>query len=61
MPGPAAEIADDIGELDVHLGQHLLHALDAGADRVDMIAALTPVGPHDADSAGGWNELRSRP
>ena len=52
LPGPAAQIADDIRQLDVHLGQHLLHALDAGADRVDMVAALTPVGAHDANVGG---------
>ena len=52
LPGPAAQIADDIRQLDVHLGQHLLHPLDAGADRVHMVAALPPVRPHDANLGG---------
>ena len=52
LPGPAAEIADDIRELDVHLGQHLLHPLDAGADGAHVVAALAPVRPHDANLGG---------
>jgi hypothetical protein len=60
LPGPAAQIADDIRQLDVHLGERLLHALDAGADRVHMIAALAPVRPHDANR-GRWVKQVAEP
>jgi hypothetical protein len=49
LSGPAAQIADDIRQLDVHLRQHLLHALDACADGLHMVASLAPVRAHDAN------------
>ena len=52
LPGPATQIADDIRQLDVHPRQHLLHPLDARADRVHMVAALASVGPDDANLGG---------
>ena len=52
LPGPAAQIADDIRQLDVHLGERLLHPLDAGADGVHMVTALPPVRPHHANLGG---------
>jgi hypothetical protein len=49
LPGPAAQVADDVRQLDVHLGQHLLHPLDARADCVHVVAALAPVRADDAN------------
>jgi hypothetical protein len=34
LSGPANQITDDIRQLNVHLGQQLLHPLDAAADRM---------------------------
>ena len=51
--GPPAEIADDVRELDVHLGQCLLHSLDAGADGAHVVAPLTPIRPDDTNLGDG--------
>jgi hypothetical protein len=49
LPGAPGEVADHIGELDVHLRERPLHPLDTGGERADVIAALAPVGAGDAD------------
>jgi hypothetical protein len=56
FPCPTAQITDDIRQLDVHLSRHLLHLLNAGADRVHVITALAPVREHDANV--GWRVKR---
>ena len=47
--------------MDVHLGERLLHALDAGADGVHMVSPLTPVGPQDANRGGGMKRIAEEP
>ena len=61
LPGPATQIADDIGELHVHLGQHFLHALNARANRLHMAPALAPIGAHDADVCRGMEGIPQQP
>src|SRR5437764_7967490 len=39
---PSTELTDDVRELDIHLRERFLHALDAGADSVDIRVVLTP-------------------
>jgi hypothetical protein len=58
---PSTEITDDIGELEVHLRQRFLHPLDAGADGVDMVAALAPVGAGHANLRGGMERVAEEP
>ena len=55
-PVQPAEIADHVRQLDVHLGERLLHPLDAGAEAAHVIAPLAPIGPCDADL--GWRMER---
>ena len=45
------DVADDIGELDIHLRQSFLHVLNTTTGGFDEIISLTPVGSKDTDLA----------
>ena len=51
--GDAGDVADDVLEFDVHLGQGLLHVLDVVGGVPDEHGALAQVGTQDADLSLG--------
>ena len=52
MPGDAGDAADDLGELDVHLLQGLLHVLDVVRGVTHQRLPLPPVPPQGQDRLG---------
>ena len=52
LSGDPADIAQHVRQLDIHLRQGLLHALDVPPCRLHQIVALTPVRAHRADLLG---------
>src|SRR5438128_2742230 len=52
LASPAAEIADHIRELDVHLREDFLHPLDAGGGGLHVFAPVAPVRAQDPDVSG---------
>jgi hypothetical protein len=68
-PGPrgswpgrhAADVTDDIGEVDVHCGASLLPVLDAGGRGADEGVALAPVGPSYPEVIGGTARAVEQP
>ena len=61
LSSPPAQVTNDIGELDVHLGQHLLHALDARADGLHVTTTLAPIRTHDTDVGRGVEGIPQEP
>jgi len=49
----AAEVTDDLGEVDVHGGEGLVPVLDAGGRSADEGSALAPGGPSHPEVIGG--------
>jgi hypothetical protein len=49
LPGNPAEVADGIVQLDVHLGQRLLHLLHRAPRLLDLLIPQAPHGAHAAD------------
>jgi hypothetical protein len=50
-PGHARDVRGDVMELQVHLGQRLLHVLDMGRRVIQQPLALTQIGPQRRDLA----------
>ena len=51
--GDAGDVADHDGELEVHLDQRLLHALDVGGRALDQGLAMAQVGAQGRNGGGG--------
>jgi hypothetical protein len=49
LPGHPADVADHVGQLDIHPRQRLLHALNVATGTPHQILALPPVRPQDAN------------
>lgn len=61
LPGPSAQVADHIRQLHIHLGQDLLHPLDAGADGLDVVAVLTPINSRGPNLGSGVERVAQEP
>ena len=48
----AGEVAQHVMELEVHLGDRLLHVLGVGGRQLDEAVAMAQEGPHGADRVG---------
>src|SRR6202022_4500956 len=55
QPGDSADIADDERELEIHLYQGLLHALDVGAGALHEGLPMSEIRPQ-GDDAVDWTE-----
>lgn len=60
-PRDAGDVADHLVELEVHLGQRLLHALNHGGAIADEGVAVTDVAAQDADLVVGAEGGREQP
>lgn len=60
-PRHAADVADDFGQLDVHLLQRLLHVLDVLASITDQHLTLTQVAAQDHNLLGGSERGAEQP
>ncbi|MCU1295797.1 MAG: hypothetical protein JWO91_75 [Acidobacteriaceae bacterium] len=49
----SADIAQHIGQLDIHLGQSFLYPLNMSARSSHQVVALSPMGPYRADLLDG--------
>jgi hypothetical protein len=52
QPGDAGDVADHDGELEVHLDQRLLHALDVGGGALHQGLAVPQIGAQGRDRGG---------
>jgi len=49
LPGDPTDVADHVGQLDIHLRQRLLHPLNMATGTPHQIVALSPVRPQGAN------------
>jgi hypothetical protein len=57
----AAEVTDDLGEVDVHCGEGLVPGLDAGGRGADAGIARAPGGPSHTEVLGGTASAGAQP
>ena len=59
--GQPGDAADDLGQLDVHLLEGLLHVLDMTGGVADLRLPQPPVARRASTESGGRNDARSSP